>query len=246
MSAKSKSEVAAWQYNEFKQVGKDYGTESEVEAYDSSHADFRDIERESREVLEALGVEESDRLIDLGSGTGTFAIEAARRCAGVWAVDVSEAMIRRAEAKAEGAGVSNIEFCHGGFLTHEHGGEPVDVITTTFALHHLPDFWKGIALRRMSDMLKPGGQLYICDLVIDEMDAVENIGEFIEEQAAAGGDFLREDAEGHFREEFSTYDWVMDGLLERAGFAIDRKCIESGVIGTYFCTRNAGALAGAD
>lgn len=33
-----------WQYDEFKQVGTDYGDKAEVAIYDSSHADFRDMD----------------------------------------------------------------------------------------------------------------------------------------------------------------------------------------------------------
>jgi putative AdoMet-dependent methyltransferase len=58
-----------------------------------------------------------DVLIDFGSGTGTFAMAAARRCARVHAVDVSQAMIDYAKAKAIGAGISNISFSYAGFLT---------------------------------------------------------------------------------------------------------------------------------
>lgn len=47
-------------------------------------------------------------------------------------------------------------------------------------------------------------------------------------------------AEIHFREEYSTYDWVMDGLLERAGFRTIRKKFEGGVIGTYLCRKELG------
>lgn len=226
-----------WQYNEFEQVGKDYSKPNEVEMYDSSHSDFRDIEKESNAVLDTLGIGESDVLIDFGSGTGTFAIQAALRCATVYAVDVSQAMIDYARIKAEKAGVTNIKFCHGGFLTFEYDGPAVDFFVTTFAFHHLPDFWKGIALNRMYHMLKPGGQLYIHDVILEEHGAIENIAALIENLAAAGGDFLQQDAEGHFREEFSTYDWIMDGLLSRAGFVIKSKNIQDGVIGTYYCAK---------
>ncbi len=226
-----------WQYNEFKQVGKDYSTPNEVEMYDSSHSDFRDIEKESNAVLDTLGVSENDVIIDFGSGTGTFAIQAALRCATVYAVDVSQAMIDYAQIKAEKEGVSNIEFCHSGFLNFKYDGPAADYITTTFAFHHLPDFWKGIALHRMYHMLKPGGQLFIHDGIIEEHNAIENIAALIEKLTFAGGDFLQLDAEGHFKEEFSTYDWIMDGLLTRAGFIIKSKNIHDGVIGTYYCDK---------
>jgi putative AdoMet-dependent methyltransferase len=226
-----------WQYNEFEQVGKDYSLPDEVKMYDHSHSNFRDIEKESTNVLDALGIGKNDVVIEFGSGTGTFAIQAARRCAKVYAVDVSQAMIDCAKIKAEKANVSNITFCHSGFLTFQYDGAAADVIVTTFAFHHLPDFWKGIALNRMYNMLKPGGYLFIHDAILEQNNAIKNIAAFIEKLATAGGDFLQKDAEGHFREEFSTYDWIIDGLLARTGFVIKSKTIQDGVIGTYCCIK---------
>jgi len=228
----------SWQYDEFKQVGTDYGSKAEVEIYDASHAEFRDMEGESIKVLASLEIKGSDALIDFGSGTGTFAIQAARRCAKVYAVDVSQAMIECAAAKANKAGTTNIEFHHAGFLTYEHNDSPVDAVVTTFAFHHLPDFWKGIALKRINGMLKPGGQLYIHDVIMKETNALENIAALIDKLATAGGKLLREDTERHFKDEYSTYDWVVDGLLSRAGFTIKSKRIDDGVLGTYICTKN--------
>ena len=231
-----------WKYDEFKQVGKDYSVPTEVEMFDSCHSDFRDIVKESHVVLDSLGIGEGDILIDFGSGTGTFAIQAALRGAKVYAVDVSQAMLDYAQAKAVKAGISNILFCHSGFLSFEFEDETANSIVTTFAFHHLPDFWKGIALSRMYRMLRPGGQLYIHDVILEEHHAIEKIAALIEKLADAGGDFLREGTEGHFREEFSTYDWIMDGLLARTGFTIHSKKIQEGVIGTYYCTKNPSAV----
>ena len=226
-----------WQYNEFEQVGKDYSLPNEVTMYDPSHSNFRDIEKESKDVLDNLGIGKNDVVIDYGFGTGTFAIQAALRCANVYAVDVSQAMIDCAKIKAGNAGVSNITFCHSGFLSFEYDGAAADVIVTTFAFHHLPDFWKGIALNRMYNLLKPGGQLFIHDAILEQHNAMKNIETFIEKMATAGGDFLQQDTEGHFREEFSTYDWIIDGLITRAGFVIKSKSIQDGVIGTYYCIK---------
>ncbi len=228
----------SWQYDEFKQVGRDYSTQTEVNRYDSSHADFRDIEAESNKALDLLQLKTGDVAIDFGSGTGVFALQAARRGITVHAVDVSQPMLDCARHKSEAAGATGIEFHHSGFLTYQHPEGSADAITTTFAFHHLPDFWKGIALERMIRMLKPGGRLYIHDVILESANAIANISSLIEAQEAAGGAFLREDAEGHFRDEYSTYDWVMDGLLTHAGFSIQRKQIEGGIIGTYLCLKN--------
>jgi hypothetical protein len=87
-------------------------------------------------------------------------------------------------------------------------------------------------------MLKTNGQLYIHDVVIKEANAIGNITALIDKLATAGGKLLREDTERHFKEEYSTYDWVMDGLLIRSGFTIKRKHIDGGVLGTYICIKN--------
>ena len=229
---------SSWRYDESKPVGRDYGSQSEVDVYDSSHADFRDIKAESNRVLDTLAIKKGDTIIDFGSGTGTFVVEAARRGARVHAIDVSQTMLARAKSKADQEGVSGIEFHNAGFLTFEHPDSSVDFIVSTFAFHHLPDFWKGVSLKRIYRMLKAGGHFYIHDVIIEETDSLKNIALFIEQQKEAGGDFLREDAEGHFRDEYSTYDWVMDGLLSRTGFSVSSKHIEGGVIGTYLCRKN--------
>ncbi len=231
------NDSVSWQYDEFQQVGTDYASKAEVDIYDSSHSDFRDIVAESLHILDSLEIKSDHALIDFGSGTGTFAIQAAKRCNKVYAVDVSQAMIERAETKAIKAEASNIEFHHAGFLTYEHNDHPVEAIVTSFAFHHLPDFWKGIALKRLNRMLKPGGHLYIHDVVMEEADAIDNIAAFIDKLAQAGGRVLRRDTERHFSEEYSTYDWVMDGLLTRSGFIIKSKQIDGGVIGTYICSK---------
>jgi putative AdoMet-dependent methyltransferase len=227
----------SWQYNEFEQVGTDYGSKAEVKIYDASHSDFRDMEAEGLNVLDMLGIKASNSVIDIGSGTGTFAIQAAKRCAMVYAVDVSKAMLDRAQSKAAKAGVSNIMFHHAGFLTYEHQKALVDAVVTTFAFHHLPDFWKGIALKRVHGMLKPKGRFYIHDIILEEADALSNIQVLVEKLGNAGGKLLRADTERHFKYEYSTYDWVMDGLLLRAGFDVKSKHIEDGVLGTYICTK---------
>lgn len=227
-----------WEYDEFQQVGTDYGEKVEVEKYDSRHSDFRDMEAEALQVLDAIQIEDTDVVIDFGSGTGTFAILASKRCRRVHAVDVSQAMIDYARSKASEHAVTNIQFHQAGFLTYEHDGPPVDIIVTTLAFHHLPDFWKGIALKRLNALLKPGGQFYMHDVIIEEPDAIENIAAFINMLSKKGGQPVKVGTEKHFKEEFSTYDWVMDGLFTRSGFSIKSKNIVGGVLGTYLCIKN--------
>lgn len=229
--------VSEWMYDEFNQVGKDYALVEEVAIYDQRHADFRDLEGECRFVMEQLKVGSSDVVLDLGSGTGNFAIHCAKRCKKVRAVDVSQAMLEYSRRKSEVEGLNNIEFEHAGFLNFQVRPEKVDCIASTFVLHHIPDFWKGLALKRMNQALKLSGKLYLKDVVIQEKEAVARINAYIDKLSDLGGAYLREDVRAHFREEFSTYDWVMDELLQRAGFRIDKKIMEEGVVAIYLCVK---------
>ena len=226
-----------WQYNEFKQVGKDYSQKEEVEVYEKTHSQFRDILQESKELINNLNISANDTLVDFGSGTGVFAIEAAKKCKKVYAVDISPKMLDYAQQKAQKESISNLEFVHSGFLNFSTESNSVDFITSTFSFHHLPDFWKKIALKNMRDILKTGGILYIKDVVIEDTEPLNNIAEFITEQTKLGGDFLKEDAELHFKEEFSTYDWIIESMFEKTSFEILNKEMDIGLIASYTCKK---------
>lgn len=158
--------IPAWQYDEYKHIGVDYADPAVAQGYDAQHVKFRGKPaNESNPLLDWLGIQPGQTILDLGCGTGSFAIQAAQRGATVYAADASPAMLAVAERKAQAADVSNITFVHGGFLTYEHSGSQVDLITSMVALHHLPDFWKLIGLQRIAGMLKDGGRFYLMDSV---------------------------------------------------------------------------------
>jgi 2-polyprenyl-3-methyl-5-hydroxy-6-metoxy-1,4-benzoquinol methylase len=101
----------AWRFHEFRQIGRDYTSSEEVRVYDETHAQFRDIVAESNQALDRLNLSRGMVLLDIGCGTGTFAIEAARRGLNVHATDVSKTMLTYAKKKA---GATAITFHHSG------------------------------------------------------------------------------------------------------------------------------------
>ena len=228
---------SAWQYDEMQQIGKDYGNVAEVEAYDLRHNQFRNIQQESQFILDRLAVRKEQVILDFGAGTGTFALEAAKRCSKVYAVDVSRVMLDYAKKKADSHSVGNIVFRHGGFLTYDHLDDPVDVIVTSLALHHLPDFWKLAALSRINTILKDRGRLFLMDVVFSEENYVENITNWITGIERNAGPETAEDIRMHVQKEYSTFTWIMEGLLARTGFRIDQSDHENGVIARYLCTK---------
>jgi ubiquinone/menaquinone biosynthesis C-methylase UbiE len=230
-----------WQYDEFRQIGTDYESAAEVAKYDERMSRLRNMSEECASIIDSLNLTPESRVLDIGTGTGEFAIATAKQCAEVCAVDVSQAMLDYARGKAKDRGVSNIAFTRAGLLTYDHQGKPFDAVVSQLALHHLPDFWKAIALRRMWLMLKDGGRLFLRDVVysfnID--NAAQSLDEWVNGAVTFGGAELGQDIESHIREEFSTFDWIMEGLLRAAGFSIVTAAHRNGnVFAEYLCRKS--------
>jgi SAM-dependent methyltransferase len=152
----------------------------------------------------------------------------------VVAVDVSEAMV----AHMRSAG---LEAVRAGFLSYEHDGPPPDAVHTRNALHHLPDFWKALALERIARLLRPRGVLLLEDIVYafdpGEADVVVAAWLGAAPDDPARGWTAAQLAE-HVREEHSTYAWLLEPMLERAGFEIRaRRVARSRTYAAYTCVR---------
>ena len=177
-------------------------------------------------VLVQLGLDADSSMVDLGAGTGQFTLAVAPFCSRVVAVDVSPVMLERLRAKVAVSGVENVEVVHAGFLTYQHYGPPADFVYSRWALHHLPDFWKALALRRVRRILPVGGVLRLSDVVysFDPSEAEERIEQWcatLPAEAASGDDWVRADLEEHVRDEHSTFTWLLEAMMERSGFRIE-------------------------
>jgi len=196
------------------------------------------------EVLRAHGLDASSTLIDFGAGTGTLAIAAARLCRRVVAVDVSPAMVEAARAKAAAAGAANVECVQAGFLGYDHEGDAPDYIYTRHALHHLPDLWKGIALHRLAWLLAPGGVLQLRDLVFsfDLPAAAAGIASWVQASSTDRPEegWTRDELETHLRDEYSTFTWLLEPMIERAGLEIVvADYAPVGAYANYICVKPA-------
>jgi len=96
--------------------------------------------------------------LDVATGQGRFAIELARGGANVTAVDISPAMVDRAQANAERDGVADrIRFEVGDAAALGLPDASFDVVSIMEVLVHLPD--PAAVLRSVARLLKPGGTL---------------------------------------------------------------------------------------
>ena len=189
-------------------------------------------------LLREHGLRADTTLVDLGAGTGLVARAAAPHCRRVVAVDASPAMLARVRERATAAGVTNVECVEAGFLTYEHRGDRPQLVHSRNALHHLPDFWKGIALARIARLLAPGGTFLLRDLVFsfEPHQADERLEAWL---AAAPPSpergWTRAELEQHVRSEHSTFSWLLEPLLEHAGFEIRAAHHRQHSYSTYVC-----------
>ena len=232
--------MQAWWLNETRFAGAEHLDRDYVAGYDAK-AQFDpapDIEMLSR-----LGLGASSRVVDLGAGTGSFALAAAAAGAAVVAVDVSPAMVAEMRRRvAESPHGDRVEVVTAGFLSYEHDGPPFDFVFSRNALHQLPDFWKVIALRRIAGMLRPGGLLRLRDLVYDmEPDGVDAaVDRWMRAGVAdAVQGYTATEFAAHVREEFSTFTWLLEPMLERAGFEIIERESRMSMYAAYTCRRGA-------
>jgi putative AdoMet-dependent methyltransferase len=228
-----------WLFDESVHVGVDYANRELAEDYDTQHEGFRNLEAEAENIAAALGLSEESTVIDFGCGTGGLSVHLARRCRHVYAVDVSQAMLDVLMRKLENQGLDNVTPQRAGFLTYHHEEEPPDAIVANITLHHLPDFWKQIALCRLHDLLKPGGKLFIADVVFafDPRTYRETIDGWLNSMRELAGPRMAEEAVVHVRDEFSKWAWVMSGMLERAGFHIEQSLDTMPQMRAHICSR---------
>lgn len=228
------NQFPAWYYDEFKQIGTDYAFADEVQRYDERMNNLRDVSKENADLLDRLKINSENTFIEFGCGTGELALTAAKRCRKVYAVDISKVMIDYAHEKADKRGIDNVEFHQAGFLTYEHPGDPVDIVATQLALHHLPDFWKVVALGRIHDMLKPGGRFFLRDVVFSfkMKDYKKELDRWLSTIKESCGSV---NCRNHIRDEYSTTSWLMEDMLKQTGFEILRADYTDGVFAAYLC-----------
>jgi SAM-dependent methyltransferase len=224
--------TAGWYPDERDHAGPEHLDPAYVAAYD---AKTRLDLAMTLGLLRDHGLGPDATLIDLGCGTGLLAVAAAVEAGRVVGVDVSPAMLEVARRRSV-----EVQWVEAGFLTYAHEGEPPQLVHTRHALHHLPDFWKGVALSRIHDLLETDGVLVLRDLVYDFEPAESD--RRVEEWLAAAAPtpakgWTRAELETHLRDEHSTFSWLLEALLEHTGFEILERDVVGGIYASYVCRR---------
>jgi 2-polyprenyl-3-methyl-5-hydroxy-6-metoxy-1,4-benzoquinol methylase len=180
-----------------------------------------------------LGVKPGWRVADIGCGNGVFATEAALMGAEVDAIDISPAMLGLADIYARDR-KARIRTQPAGLLSFAYQPNSYDLIVSEFTLHHLPDFWKAVAMSRIFNALKPGANFYLRDMVFVSMpDGVDRDVEGWADFSIKNHDFERDSVMTHMRDEYSTFGWVMERMLTEVGFTLVSADYHAPLHGTY-------------
>ena len=230
----------SWWLDERSHAGREHFDEQHARRYDAK-MDAQAAE-EIRLLQDAGVLGPGSSVVDIGAGSGQFALAAAEVCERVAAVDVSPVMLARLAEKLDRGAASNVEAISAGFLTYRHSGEPADLVYSRYALHHLPDFWKAIALGRIAGVLRPGGALRLWDVVynFDPADAERRIEAWITDTVTGDVEcgWTRSELAEHVRDEHSTFTWLLEPMIERAGLEIvDASYSASGMFARYLCKK---------
>jgi ubiquinone/menaquinone biosynthesis C-methylase UbiE len=223
-------------YDELASAGVMYRDAEAVALYESKSTAYDP--RPDVELLRGHGLGRDSVLLDMGAGSGRFALAAARHCRNVIAVDVSPAMVAAFAARRKGLKARRVRYVQAGVLSYEHPGPPADFIYSRNMLQNLPDFWKVVALRRLFDMLRPGGVLYLKALVFDfaPEDVADGVNRWIALSSSDGGPGFGAD-DLLPRIHTMTFSWVMEPMLERTGFQVERARYGADVFAEYICVK---------
>lgn len=122
---------------------------------------------------------EMESVLDVGCGAGNNSLKlrmALNRDIRFDLLDLSEAMLSRAEERLAAVNKGAIRTFNGDFRAIELDDNSYDVILAAAVLHHLRDDsdWE-FAFRKIYKSLRPGGSVWITDLVSHESAAVHQM-----------------------------------------------------------------------
>jgi SAM-dependent methyltransferase len=145
------AQAAAWNGYE----GEHWATHDD--RYDAVNSGFNPA------LLDAAGIGDGDRVLDIGCGNGQLTRLAARRAGRGWAlgVDLSAPMLARARARAIEEDVPNVTFEQGDAQVHPFPPGGLDVAVSRFGIMFFADPVAAFGNIRRS--LRPGGRLaFLC------------------------------------------------------------------------------------
>lgn len=190
-----------WNYDSYA-IHHDERVESTQQKY-GSYPNYRNA---LRRVLEAVNPEKGEKGVDLGTGTGNLAALFMESGAEMKGMDQSIAMLREAERKHPG-----YEVRLGNFLAIPYDDYQFDFAVMSYALHHLTEDQKLLALLEIKRILKPHGRIGIVDFMFENRQAREEYIHMLREEG-------REDVIADIEKSYYADRSRLTGWFEQHGY----------------------------
>jgi SAM-dependent methyltransferase len=116
-------------------------------------------------LVEMVPPDPGGRWLETACGPAIVGRALAARVGSVHGVDLTPAMVEKAEAEAAAAGVENIDFSLGDATALDLPDDSFDGAINRFSLHHIPA--PGRVLEEMARVVRPGGWVVLADLLTD-------------------------------------------------------------------------------
>ncbi|WP_434052762.1 MAG: class I SAM-dependent methyltransferase [Roseibium sp.] len=153
-------------------------------------------------MLDAASIASTDRILDIGCGTGASTLEAARRAPSghVLGVDISDPLLQRAANRAKTEGVANASFLLADAQTCDFSAQPFDLLVSRLGMSFFSD--TVAALKNLSKALNDNGKMiFVCWasvaknpwFAIPEQAAVKRLGALAKGDPNAPGPTAFED-----------------------------------------------------
>jgi ubiquinone/menaquinone biosynthesis C-methylase UbiE len=129
-------------------------------------------------LIEALRLSSTDRVLDVGCGTGLFSLSLAGRAAQVTGIDLTPQMLEQARALQAELNIGNIQWQQADILPLPFADGSFSTVVTKATFHHLID--PAAVLAQMIRVCAPGGRISVTDMTPDParseaFDAVEKL-----------------------------------------------------------------------
>ncbi|MES9843716.1 MAG: protein-L-isoaspartate O-methyltransferase [Candidatus Sedimenticola sp. PURPLELP] len=114
-------------------------------------------------LLQALDIQESDKALEVGTGSGFLTACLARLAASVVSLEIYESLLEQARSRLEEQGITNVELRNSDGLEGSIEGAPFDVIAVTGSLPQ--------AAVSLKEQLSIGGRMFVVTGDNDPMEA---------------------------------------------------------------------------
>lgn len=164
-------------------------------------------------------------LLDIGCGAGNNSLKLLQLCPTLncTLLDISQPMLDRAQTRLAASCTGTVSTIQSDFRTAPLQAGSFDILIAAAVFHHLRDDqdWETTFAKAFS-LLRPGGSLWITDLVSQESDSIHTLmwrryGEYL---VSIGGEKYRDDVMAYIDQEDSprSVTYQLD-LLRRVGFS---------------------------